>query len=124
IAVTLARSTARKSRRCPICLSDYLRGIYTSVLKSDFMGEGFTIRIYVVDGDPQGVRFIDRMNWTGLGIVFPRQKWPTTKLRNEFSRAGVYILVGYPGEEDELPTVYIGEGEVIRNRLDSHFQSK
>jgi len=88
------------------------------------MGEGFTIRIYVVDGDPQGVRFIDRMNWTGLGIVFPRQKWPTTKLRNEFSRAGVYILVGYPGEEDELPTVYIGEGEVIRNRLDSHFQSK
>lgn len=88
------------------------------------MGEGFTIRIYVLDGDPQGVQFIDRMNWTGLGIVFPREKWPTTKLRTEFSRAGVYILVGYPGEEDQLPTVYIGEGEVIRNRLDSHFQSK
>lgn len=92
------------------------------------MGEGFTIRIYVLDGDPQGVRFIDRMNWTGLGIVFPRQKWLSIKQRAEFSRAGIYILVGYPGEDpaedDELPTVYIGECEAIRNRLDSHYQSK
>jgi hypothetical protein len=34
----------------------------------------FTIRIFVPDGDPDGVRIIDRMNWTGLGIVFPRGK--------------------------------------------------
>ena len=84
----------------------------------------FTIRIFVPDGDPEGVRIIDRMNWTGLGIVFPREKWPTTKQRPEFSRAGVYILVGYRAEGDELPTVYIGEGDVIRNRIDTHFQSK
>jgi hypothetical protein len=84
----------------------------------------FTIRIFVPDGDPEGVRIIDRMNWTGHGITFPRDKWPTTKLRPEFSRAGVYILVGYREEGDELPTVYIGEGDVVRNRIDSHFQSK
>ena len=84
----------------------------------------FTIRIFVPDGDPDGVRIIDRMNWTGLGIVFPREKWPTTKQRAEFSRAGVYILVGYRAESDELPTLYIGEGDVIRNRIESHFQSK
>jgi hypothetical protein len=64
------------------------------------------------------------MNWTGLGIVFPREKWPTTKQRAEFSRAGIYILVGYRAEGDELPTVYVGEGDVIRNRIDNHFQSK
>jgi hypothetical protein len=84
----------------------------------------FTIKIFVPDGDPEGVRIIDRMNWTGLGIVLPREKWLTTKQRAEFSRAGVYILVGYPGEEDELPTVYIGEGDVIRNRIESQFQGK
>ncbi len=28
------------------------------------------------------------------------------------------------GEEDELPTVYVGEGDVIRNRIDSPFQNK
>jgi hypothetical protein len=84
----------------------------------------FTIRIFVPDGDPEGVRIIDRMNWTGLGIVFPREKWPTTRQRIEFSRAGVYILTGYRAETDELPTVYVGEGDVIRNRIESHFQSK
>lgn len=84
----------------------------------------FTIRIFVPDGDPEGVRVIDRMNWTGLGIVFPRDKWPSTKHRAEFSRTGVYILQGYERAEDELPTLYVGEGDVIRNRIDSHFQNK
>src|SRR5690348_12519515 len=84
----------------------------------------FTIRIFVPDGDPEGVRVIDRMNWTGLGIIFPREKWPTTKQRSEFSRTGVYVLSGYGKADDELPTIYIGEGDVIRNRIDSHFQNK
>ena len=84
----------------------------------------FTIRIFVPDGDPEGVRIIDRMNWTGLGIVFPREKWPATKQRAEFSRPGVYILTGYRGADDQLPTVYIGEGDVLRSRIDAHFQNK
>src|SRR5580693_849654 len=84
----------------------------------------FTIRIFVPDGDPEGVRVIDRMNWTGLGIIFPREKWPVTKQRSEFSRTGLYILSGYKNSDDELPTIYIGEGDVIRNRLESHFQNK
>jgi hypothetical protein len=85
----------------------------------------FTLRIFVPDGDPEGVRLIDRMNWTGHGIVCPREKWPTTKHRTEFNRTGVYILSGYEeGSEEDLPTIYIGEGDVIRNRIDSHFQNK
>jgi len=78
----------------------------------------------VPDGDPEGVRVIDRMNWTGLGIIFPREKWPETKQRAEFSRTGIYILSGYKSGEDELPTIYVGEGDVVRNRIDSHFQAK
>src|SRR5216683_761488 len=84
----------------------------------------FTIRIFVPDGDPEGVRLIDRMNWTGHGIVFPREKWPTTKQRSEFSRTGLYILSGYKDGADDLPTLYIGEGDVIRNRIESHFHNK
>src|ERR1700752_4876248 len=65
-----------------------------------FMATGpFTIRIFVPDGDPEGVRLIDRMNWTGHGIVFPRSKWPEVRQRAEFIRAGVYILVGYQDED-------------------------
>ena len=84
----------------------------------------FTIRIYVPDGDPEGVRIIDRMNWTGLGIAFPRTKWQEVKQRPEFGKTGVYILVGFKGEDDDLPTIYIGQADGVRTRVDAHVQNK
>lgn len=87
------------------------------------MAKPFTIRIYVPDGDPEGVRIIDRMNWTGLGLTFPREKWPEIKKRQEFTKTGVYILVGYQ-EDDDLPTLYIGQGDGVGTRIESHFQNK
>lgn len=86
------------------------------------MPDPFTIRIFVPDGDPEGVRLIDRMNWTGLGIVFPRPKWLEVRQRAEFTRAGVYILVGL--QEDDLPTIYIGQADGVRNRIEAHYQNK
>lgn len=88
------------------------------------MADPFAIRIFVPDGDPEGVRIIDRMNWTGLGLVFPREAWAATKKRDEFSRTGVYILVGYKNAEDDLPTLYIGQADGLRGRIDSHAQTK
>jgi hypothetical protein len=67
----------------------------------------FTIRIYLPYGDPEAVQVIDSMNWTGIGVVFPRTSWPSVRTRKEFERAGVYILSGYE-ENKELPTVYVG----------------
>jgi hypothetical protein len=84
----------------------------------------FTIRIFVVDGDPEGIRLIDRMNWTGVGVVFPRERWPAARNRAELGRTGVYILVGYKEGDEDLPTLYIGEGDVVRDRIDSHTQTK
>lgn len=51
------------------------------------MPDPFTIRIFVPDGDPEGVRIIDRMNWTGVGVVFTRAKWQEVRSRSEFARA-------------------------------------
>jgi hypothetical protein len=84
----------------------------------------FTIRIFVPDGDPEGVRIIDRMNWTGLGIVFPRSKWAEVRKRPDLAKTGVYILVGYKGEDDDLPTLYIGQADGVGNRIESHIQKK
>lgn len=84
----------------------------------------FTIRIFVPDGDPEGIRTIDRMNWTGLGIAFPREKWNEARQRKEFDSAGVYILIGYGENDDDLATLYIGEGDGIRDRIDSHSVNK
>jgi hypothetical protein len=50
----------------------------------------YTIRIFVPNGNPEGVRVIDRMNWTGQGIVFPREKWIDTRGRDAFGNPGVY----------------------------------
>lgn len=84
----------------------------------------FTIRIFVPDGDPEGVRIIDRMNWTGLGIVFPRARWADVRKRLEFGKTGIYILVGYRAEDDDLPTLYIGQAGGVGNRIESHVQKK
>jgi hypothetical protein len=63
------------------------------------------------------------MNWTGLGIAFPREDWPKIKTRADFSRSGVYILIGRV-TDDDLPTIYVGQGDVVRARIDSHFVNK
>ena len=83
----------------------------------------YTIRIFVPDGDPDGVRVIDKMNWTGKGIVFPRSDWPTVRTREELEHPGVYLLIGNV-DEDGLPTVYVGEGDAVRDRLDAHLAKK
>jgi hypothetical protein len=84
------------------------------------VADPYTIRIFVPDGDPQGVRVIDRMNWTGQGIVFPREKWIDTRSRKAFNHPGVYVLVGLTNDDD-LPTIYVGEGDGVRERIDTHY---
>lgn len=85
------------------------------------MSEPYTIRIYVPDGDPTGPKIVELLNWTGVGLAFPRVAWPKLKDRSEFKRSGVYVLVGAAeGATDDLPTVYIGQGEEIGTRIEAH----
>ncbi len=83
---------------------------------------GASIRIFLADGTPDGLRLVEKSNWTGLGIVCPRSQYPAVRPRVEFGRPGVYVLVG-PGDS-ALPQVYIGEAEELRSRLDNHRQTK
>ena len=73
------------------------------------MAAPYTIRIFVADGDPDGVRIIDRFNWIGKGFFFPRKKWNDIRKRPEFDFAGVYILFADAPSENGLPIVYVGE---------------
>jgi len=83
----------------------------------------FSIRIFLPDGRPDGLRIVEKSNWTGCGLVCPRQLLPTAKARLEFERPGVYVLVG-PSPESDLPMLYIGEGDPVRPRLEDHFAKK
>ncbi len=83
----------------------------------------YSIKIFVLDGDPDGLRLVEKSNWTGVGAVFNRTIYRQHVDRAEFSKTGVYILVG-PSEESSLPTIYVGEGDPVKNRLNSHFSKK
>ncbi len=88
------------------------------------MSKPFTIRIYVPDGDSEGVRIIDRLSSTGTFIAFPREQYVSVKNRSELKSAGVYFLSGYKKSSDELPTIYIGQADVLKNRIEQHLKQK
>lgn len=83
----------------------------------------FSIKMFLPDGTPDGVRILEKSNWTGVGVFVPRSLLPKAKIRKEFSRTGVYVLVGQD-DSSELPTIYIGQGDPIRSRLEQHFAKK
>ena len=88
------------------------------------MSKAYTIRLYVPDGDPNSIKIIDKMNWTGIGLEIARNAWHKHKKRKEFNQAGVYILFGYQEDENDLPTLYIGQGDGVKSRIESHEKNK
>src|SRR5262249_48866005 len=85
--------------------------------------KGFSVRLFLPGGDPEGVKIIEKSNWTGTGLVIPRTLFGESRSRPEFQRAGVYLLVG-PDETSQLPRAYLGEGDPIGPRLDQHVKTK
>ncbi|MBZ0097200.1 MAG: GIY-YIG nuclease family protein [Sulfuricella sp.] len=83
----------------------------------------FSLRIFVADGDPDGLRVVERSNWVGKAIVFPRALLPKIKQRAELGQTGVYLLLG-PRENGEGEMLYLGEGDPVRPRLESHYAQK
>lgn len=87
------------------------------------MPRGFTIKIFVPDGSADGLRIVEKSNWSGRGVVCPRADYAVNKNRPDFQSTGVYVLIG-PSENSELPTIYVGEGDPVRPRLDAHYAQK
>ncbi|CUU34820.1 MAG: GIY-YIG nuclease family protein [Armatimonadetes bacterium] len=85
--------------------------------------KGFCVKIFIPSGDPAGLRIIEKSNWIGLGMVFPRVLFNEVSKREELKQAGVYILWG-PSESEILPRVYIGESDCVVERLRLHVKEK
>ena len=83
----------------------------------------FSLRIFVADGDPDGLRIVDKSNWIGKALVFPRALLPQVKARPELAQTGVYLLMG-PRPDGEGDMLYVGEGDPIRPRLERHYAEK
>lgn len=83
----------------------------------------FSLRIFVADGDPDGLRLVERSNWIGKAVIFPRAVYPKVRGREEFEQTGVYLLLG-PREQGDGDMLYIGEGDPVRPRLEQHYAKK
>jgi hypothetical protein len=88
------------------------------------VARGVSIRIFLVEGRPEGLRLVEKSNWTGVGLMWPRATHASARTRPELDRAGVYVLVGPAESALDRPRVYVGEGDVLRKRLDQHHASK
>lgn len=84
---------------------------------------GKTIRIYLADGSPTGIRHAELVNWTGQAVVCPRARISELADWKEAQRPGVYFLFG-EGESDSRPMGYVGEAENVLLRLQSHMKGK
>lgn len=84
------------------------------------MSQGRSLRLFLVDGTPNGLLTAEIMNWTGHVLTGPRSKVAELVQRPECARTGVYFLVG-PDPDDSLRTrVYIGESDDVAQRLKQH----
>ena len=78
-----------------------------------------TITLFLPRGDAKSLRTAEISNWTGKAIAAPRTELDDLLEREELERTGVYILTGSDPRTNS-PRGYIGEAEVIRERLRQH----
>jgi len=83
------------------------------------MNDTATVRIFLTRGSPTSVRTAEISNWTGKAVAGPRTQIEEMLKRAEAGKPGVYFLSGV-NPESGRDRVYIGEAEVIRNRIKGH----
>ncbi len=83
------------------------------------MSQAATVKIFLVNGDPAGLRTAEIYGWTGKAVAGPRSQLETVLERDEAAGPGVYFLTGVNPETGK-DRVYIGEAEKIRSRVKLH----
>lgn len=81
---------------------------------------GYVLQIHIPSGI-RGLSVVSKDNWNGQGALFSRNSYSSVRVNGpfDFERTGVYVL-WEPADEGELPRVYVGEADNLRQRLDWH----
>lgn len=83
---------------------------------------GKTIKIFLIDGEPNGRMSCELSNWSGKAYKIPRIKIKDCTDRKDLTSTGVYLLFGK--DETGKDQVYIGEAESILKRLNQQLTQK
>jgi len=79
----------------------------------------YVISILVTSGDPDGVRVIEKSNWTGRGVMFARADLAAA-VEQGLDSPGIYMLLGDDPDEQYDRQIYVGQGDNIAKRLQQH----
>lgn len=83
------------------------------------MNPSATIKLFLPFGDPKKVRTAEISNWSGKAIAGPRSDLEHLLARPELAKPGIYFLFGVDPLDGAL-LVYIGEAEVVSDRVKQH----
>ena len=86
------------------------------------MPSAFSLRVFMPQGEPQGLRIVEKTNWTGVGIIFPRNRVDKARARESLQRTGVYVL--WSNDDQLRPKVYVGQSENVARRVRQHFDNE
>lgn len=78
-----------------------------------------TIKLFLPYGDPQRLRTAEISNWSGKAVAAPRTEFDEFLVRDELLQSGVYLLTG-TDHDTGAPLAYIGEAEILRDRMKDH----
>ncbi len=75
-----------------------------------------TIKLFLANGQPDGLRTAEISNWSGLAIAGPRSELSELRARLELKSPGIYFLIGVD-ENTGDQKIYIGEADNVSDRL-------
>lgn len=78
-----------------------------------------TIKLFLPFGDPKRLRTAEISNWNGKAVACPRTELDILFERTELDQSGVYLLTGIDPDSGNS-MCYIGEAEIIKDRLKQH----
>ena len=84
---------------------------------------GKSLKIFLMDGSPNGRWMCELSNWTGKAYKVPRTSYKKILGRDELRNPSVYFLFGYDDDKGR-PLVYIGETEDAIQRLGEHIKNE
>lgn len=80
-----------------------------------------SINIFLLEGDPDGIRQAQISMSTIQAIAFRKLKLKQVRSTfPELARAGAYLLPGFDEGQPDRPAAYIGESENVADRLQYH----
>lgn len=85
---------------------------------------GKQIKLFLIDGTPGGLTTAEITNWTGHVLSARRSDLADLLAREEAQHTGVYFLLGDDEEAVGNTRCYIGEADIVADRLRYHQREK